>query len=190
MIHATNNIMRSLLFQGSIPAHYLAESLYTAAYILNLVPTKAISARTPYFALFGTTPSYAHLRIFGCACYSNTSATAPHKLAPFLSVSSLGTRLIIRGTDVKISSRRLGLPLLAQSCGSSHCSTLPFFCCRYLGDYRHASGMAPTPQPSPHMAPASTTAPRAAPTSTTAPRAALVSMPTPRAALTPTPTRP
>jgi hypothetical protein len=36
----------------------------------------------PHFALFSTTPSYADLQVFGCACYPNTSATAPHKLAP------------------------------------------------------------------------------------------------------------
>ena len=27
-------------------------------------------------------PRYEHLRVFGCACYPNTTATAPHKLAP------------------------------------------------------------------------------------------------------------
>jgi hypothetical protein len=37
---------------------------------------------TPYFALYGTTPTYDHLCVFGCACYPNTSATAPHKLSP------------------------------------------------------------------------------------------------------------
>jgi hypothetical protein len=69
MIRTTNDVMRSLLFQASLPAHYLAESLYIATYILNLLLTKAISALTPYFAHFDTTPSYAHLWVFGCACY-------------------------------------------------------------------------------------------------------------------------
>jgi hypothetical protein len=32
--------------------------------------------------LFGSTPAYEHLRVFGCSCYPNTAATAPHKLAP------------------------------------------------------------------------------------------------------------
>jgi hypothetical protein len=82
MIRTTNDVMRSLLFHAYLLARYWAESLYAATYVLNLLPTKAISAPTPYFALFGTTPSYAHLRVFGCACYLNTSATAPHKLAP------------------------------------------------------------------------------------------------------------
>src|SRR6185312_13928653 len=27
-------------------------------------------------------PSYAHLRVFGCLCYPNMTATASHKLAP------------------------------------------------------------------------------------------------------------
>jgi hypothetical protein len=31
---------------------------------------------------YGTAPSYDHLRVFDCACYRNTSATAPHKLSP------------------------------------------------------------------------------------------------------------
>jgi hypothetical protein len=82
MIHTTNDVVRSLLFQTSLPTRYWAESLHAATYILNLLPTKAISAPSPHFALFGTTPSYAHLRVFRCACYPNTSATAPHKLAP------------------------------------------------------------------------------------------------------------
>jgi hypothetical protein len=88
MIRTTNDVMRSLLFHPSLLARYWTESLYTATYILNLLPTKAISTPTPYFTLFDTTPSNAHLRNFGCACYPNTSVIAPHKLAPpsFLSV--------------------------------------------------------------------------------------------------------
>jgi hypothetical protein len=82
MIRTTKDVLRSFLFQASLPVRYWAESLYTATYILNLLPTKTISAPTPYFALFNTTPSYAHLRVFGCAYYPNTSTTAPHKLAP------------------------------------------------------------------------------------------------------------
>jgi transposase InsO family protein len=66
MIRTTNDVMRSLLFQALLTARYWAESLYTATYILNLLPTKVISAPTTYFALFSTTPSYTHLQIFGC----------------------------------------------------------------------------------------------------------------------------
>jgi hypothetical protein len=101
MIHTTNDVMHSLLFQIFLLARYWAECFYVTTYLLNLLPTKAISAPTPHLALFGTTPSYAHLRVIGCASYPNTSATASHKLSSVSAgVSSLGTRLIIRGIGV------------------------------------------------------------------------------------------
>jgi hypothetical protein len=78
MIRTTNDVMCSLLFQASPLACYWAESLYVVTYLLNLLLTKPISAPTPHFALFGITPSYAHLQV----CYPNTSATVPYKLAP------------------------------------------------------------------------------------------------------------
>jgi hypothetical protein len=82
IIRSTNNVMRSLLFQASLPACYWVESLHTTTFLLNRLPTKTISASCPYFALFGTTPTYEHLRVFCCICYLSMSATAPHKLAP------------------------------------------------------------------------------------------------------------
>ena len=82
VIRSINNIMRTLLFQASMPPAYWAESLRTATYLFNLHPTKTLQNRTPHQALFGTPPSYAHLRVFGCRCYPNLSATMPHKLAP------------------------------------------------------------------------------------------------------------
>jgi hypothetical protein len=41
-----------------------------------------IQAACSHFALFGSMPSYEHLRVFSCTCYPNTTATAPHKLSP------------------------------------------------------------------------------------------------------------
>jgi hypothetical protein len=82
MIRTTTNMIRCLLFQASLPASYWAEALHTATHLLNRLPSKAVSHPTPYFALYSTAPSYDHLRVFGCACYPNTSATAPHKLSP------------------------------------------------------------------------------------------------------------
>lgn len=36
----------------------------------------------PHQALYGSPPSYTHLRSFGCRCYLNLSSMVPHKLAP------------------------------------------------------------------------------------------------------------
>ena len=82
MIRTTNDVMRTLLIQASLPPRFWAESLHTATYLLNRLPSTASPAPTPHHALFGTPPRYDHLRVFGCACYPNTSATASHKLAP------------------------------------------------------------------------------------------------------------
>jgi hypothetical protein len=82
MIRSINNIIRSLLCQASLAPSYWVEGLHTATYLLNRLPIQTLSYGTPYFALFGSHPTYDHLRVFGCACYPNMSATAPHKLAP------------------------------------------------------------------------------------------------------------
>jgi hypothetical protein len=82
IIRSVNNMIRSLLFQARIPPAYWAEALHTATYLLNILPTNTLHFSTPHFALFGEAPVYDHLRVFGCGCYPNLSATATHKLAP------------------------------------------------------------------------------------------------------------
>ena len=82
MIRTINNAARSMLFQASMPPSYWVEELHTATHVLNILPTKTLQSATPHFALFGAAPSYDHLRVFGCLCYPNLSATAAHKLAP------------------------------------------------------------------------------------------------------------
>jgi hypothetical protein len=82
MIRTTNDVMRTLLIQASLPPRFWAECLNTSTYLINRLPSTASLAPTPHQALFGTPPSYDHLRVFGCACYPNITTTAPHKLAP------------------------------------------------------------------------------------------------------------
>ena len=61
---------------------YWVEALHTATFLFNLHPTKTLQNRTPYETLRGLPLPLDHLRVFGCLCYPNLSATAPHKLAP------------------------------------------------------------------------------------------------------------
>ena len=82
IIRTINDVVRSLLFQASIPPSYWAEALNTTTRLLNILPTKTLRFSTPHQALFGTAPVYNHLRVFGCKCYPNLLATSPHKLAP------------------------------------------------------------------------------------------------------------
>jgi hypothetical protein len=77
--------------------------------------------------MYGTAPSYAHLRVFGCACYPNTSATAPHKLSPrstrclFLGyspdhkgIAALSSHPIASSSLVTSSSTKMCFPLSAH----------------------------------------------------------------------------
>jgi hypothetical protein len=82
MIRTTNDTIRTLLLQAHLPACFWAEGLHTSTYLLNRLSSTACPAPTPHQALFGTPPRYDHLRVFGCDCYPNTAATAPHKLEP------------------------------------------------------------------------------------------------------------
>jgi hypothetical protein len=82
MIRRLNDIIRSLLIHAQLPPMFWVEALHTATYLHNILPTKRLNFFTPTFALYLRHPTYDHLRVFGCACYPNTSATQPHKLHP------------------------------------------------------------------------------------------------------------
>jgi hypothetical protein len=82
VIRSTNNMVRSLLFQASMPPVYWVEALHTATFLFNLHPTKTLQQRTPHEVLLGLPLPLDQLRVFGYLCYPNLSATAPHKLAP------------------------------------------------------------------------------------------------------------
>jgi hypothetical protein len=82
IIYLVNNAIRTLLLQASLPGRYWVERLHTATYMLNCLPTMAVHVVCPHLALFGSASSYEHLRIFGCMCYPNMTATVPHKLSP------------------------------------------------------------------------------------------------------------
>jgi hypothetical protein len=82
ILRSINNAIRSMLIQACFPPRFGVAALGTTTYLLNTLPIKTLAFSTPHLALFGQPPSYEHLRVFGCACYPNLSATAPHKLSP------------------------------------------------------------------------------------------------------------
>jgi hypothetical protein len=185
MIRTTTNMICCLLFQASLPATYWAEALHTATHLLNRLPSKATSHPTPHFALHGTTPSYDHLRVFGCACYPNTSATTPHKLSPrstrclFLGYSPdhKGYRCLDLTSHRIIISRHL---VFDEDVFPLAGSTSP----TDLDSLLESDLVTPPPPPVPRLAPLP--APRAATTPpfalVSAPPAAPSSLPAPRTA--------
>ncbi|KAK1433827.1 hypothetical protein QVD17_10745 [Tagetes erecta] len=82
MIRRLNDIMRTMLAHAHLPPPFWVEALHTAVYLHNILPTKRLNFSTPHYALFRCHPTYDGLRVFGCACYPNNTATMPHKLHP------------------------------------------------------------------------------------------------------------
>ena len=81
MMRTFNNTICTLLIHASMPPTYWAEALATAVVLLNRRPSTSINNDIPYHRLYHM-PDYSTLRVFGCLCYPNLSATTSHKLAP------------------------------------------------------------------------------------------------------------
>ncbi|KAL0364615.1 UNVERIFIED_CONTAM: putative mitochondrial protein [Sesamum angustifolium] len=64
----------------NLPKAFWAEAVYTAVYLLNRCPTKAVQNMTPIEAWSGKKPSAKHLRVFGSICYVNIPTEKRHKL--------------------------------------------------------------------------------------------------------------
>lgn len=82
ILRTLNDGIRTLLIHASMPPQWWAEALATSTYLLNRRPCKSQAITTPYELLHGHAPDFRLLRVFGCLCYPNLTATGAHKLAP------------------------------------------------------------------------------------------------------------
>jgi histone deacetylase 1/2 len=85
----------ALLANASMPLKFLDEAFLTAAYLINILPSRVINYSTPAELLLREKLYYKSLRIFGCACWPNLRPYNTRKLAfrstrcVFLGYSSL-----------------------------------------------------------------------------------------------------
>ena len=67
------NVARSLLFQANLPIKFWGESVLAAAHVINRTPSSLLGGKTPYELLYGKSPSYDDIKVFGCLCFAHKS---------------------------------------------------------------------------------------------------------------------
>ncbi|EOY05030.1 Cysteine-rich RLK (RECEPTOR-like protein kinase) 8 [Theobroma cacao] len=75
-------VARVLRFQAYLPIKFWGECVLTAAYLINRMPLSVLKNKTPYEILFGRSPTYQHLRTFGCLCYGLITNKSRDKFTP------------------------------------------------------------------------------------------------------------
>ncbi|KAL0423307.1 UNVERIFIED_CONTAM: Retrovirus-related Pol polyprotein from transposon RE1 [Sesamum radiatum] len=68
---------RALLFHASLPKKFWGESILTATYLINRLPSPFLNWKSPYEILYNKKPPVDHLKIFGCLCFA--ANVSPHK---------------------------------------------------------------------------------------------------------------
>ncbi|PKU68003.1 Retrovirus-related Pol polyprotein from transposon TNT 1-94 [Dendrobium catenatum] len=73
---------RALLIQASLPLYLWVNTLLTANYLINRMPSPNTSHKSPYELLHNKQPDYNHLKVLGCLCYPWLKPYTSHKLSP------------------------------------------------------------------------------------------------------------
>lgn len=70
-----------LLF-ASCPEKFSGKAALTSVYVINHLPSSVFHNISPFERLYGTSPSYSHLKVFGCACFVLLQPHEHTKLEP------------------------------------------------------------------------------------------------------------
>lgn len=71
---------RSFLKEKQVPSEFWGEVVRHSVYVLNSLPTRALSRCTPYKAWSRSKPDISHIRVFGCYVYMKIPSIQTKKL--------------------------------------------------------------------------------------------------------------
>jgi hypothetical protein len=69
------------MLESSIPPRFWVEALSTTEYLINRLPSPTLHLDSPYSRLFGVSPDYNSLHVFGCVCFVHLPPIDRQKLA-------------------------------------------------------------------------------------------------------------
>ncbi|PKU75288.1 Retrovirus-related Pol polyprotein from transposon TNT 1-94 [Dendrobium catenatum] len=72
---------RTLLLEASLPHFLWVDTMLTATFLINRLPSPNTQNKSPYELLYHTQPDYKNLRVFGCLCYPWLKPYSPTKLS-------------------------------------------------------------------------------------------------------------
>ena len=75
---------RAMLHDQGLPLFLWAEACYTAVYLQNRSPHRAVGSMTLEEAFSGKKPKVGHFRIFGCITYSYVPSEKREKMEPMV----------------------------------------------------------------------------------------------------------
>ena len=131
---------RAMVAQAELPKSYWAEAVFTATFLKNRTPTRALSEGvTPYEKWYGRKPNARILKVFGCTAYAHIPEIQRRKMDDravklrFVGydLNSKGYRLLDEGTkhvyirqDVLFNEQDFGHGMEAKSEGVTETVTL------------------------------------------------------------------
>ena len=63
------DVVRATTISASTPSQFWEEDVLTDIYTINRCPSPIVQNQTPYDMLFGSSPFYDLLKVFGCVCF-------------------------------------------------------------------------------------------------------------------------
>ena len=74
--------VRALLLSASCHENFCGEAALTSVYTINRLPSYVFQNTSPFERLYGTSPNYSSLKVFGCACFVLLHSPEHTKLEP------------------------------------------------------------------------------------------------------------